>query len=190
MGPLWRASRPGRACIYVKYRLDLTSRIEKQDEERKGRPARSFSTCAWSLAASLVISCSAEVAEPAGLYHKIVNAHHRGELVELLNNLNLLGNAAEIGVWHAGFARHNLQHWRGKRYFMIDAWQFRSNDTSRDKNARAEDEHEVDFNIAKYVTAPWLASGRAVMLRLFAEAAVHVFPDGFFDFIYIDANHE
>jgi hypothetical protein len=34
----------------------------------------------WSLAASLVISCSAEVAEPAGLYHKIVNAHHRGEL--------------------------------------------------------------------------------------------------------------
>jgi hypothetical protein len=73
---------------------------------------------------------------------------------------------------------------------MIDAWQFRSNDTSRDKNARAEDEHEVDFNIAKKATAPWLASGRAVMLRLFAEAAVHVFPDGFFDFIYIDANHE
>ena len=71
---------------------------------------------------------------------------------------------------------------------MIDAWQFRSNDTSRDKNARAEDEHEVDFKIAKKATAPWLASGRALMLRL--KAAVHVFPDGFFDFIYIDANHE
>jgi hypothetical protein len=160
---------------------------EKQVAERAGPELFHMR---WSLAASLVISCSAEVAEPAGLYHKIVNAHHRGELVELLNNLNLLGNAAEIGVWHAGFARHNLQHWRGKRYFMIDAWRFRSNDTSRDKNARAEDEHEVDFKIAKNVTAPWLASGRAVMLRLFAEAAVHVFPDGFFDFIYIDANHE
>ena len=79
----------------------------------------------WIPAAWFTISCSAEVAELAGLYHKIVNARHRGELVELLNNLNLLGNAAEIGVWHAGFARHNLQHWRGKRYFMIDAWQFR-----------------------------------------------------------------
>jgi len=126
----------------------------------------------------------------ADMYHKIVNAKHRGELVALLNQLNLVGNAVEVGVWHAGFARHNLLHWHGKRYYMIDTWQHRNNDSSRDKNSIFVEEHERDFNIAKNVTAHWLNTGQAVMIRSFAEAAVHTFQDEYFDFIYIDANHE
>ena len=44
-----------------------------------------------------------------------VNAHHRGELVEICNLLGLTGNAAEIGVFHGGFSRHNLLHGQWKK---------------------------------------------------------------------------
>ena len=129
-------------------------------------------------------------ARHADLYHRIVNARHRGDLVQLCNNLGLVGNAVEVGVWHAGFSHHNLQVWKGAKYYMVDAWTHRSNDTSTDKNAVDAKSHDVDFEIARNVTKQWLAAGRAVMMRRFSEAAVAEFPDEFFDFIYIDANHE
>ena len=128
-------------------------------------------------------------------YHDIPNAAHRGELASVCNALGLIGNAVEVGVWHGGFSRHNLQTWNGSRYYMIDAWSFRANHTvngalSRDKNINSTLQNERDYNIARDAVAPWLMSGRAVILRRFAEAAVHDFPDQFFDFIYLDAGHD
>ena len=46
---------------------------------------------------------------------------------------------------------------------MIDSWQFRSNDTSADKNSRSSAKHDRDYEIARNATAPWLATGRAVI---------------------------
>ena len=128
-------------------------------------------------------------------YQRIRNAQHRGQLVELCNELGLTGNAAEIGVWHGGFSRRNLQVWNGSRYYMIDAWAFRGNDTaegvvSNDKNSRSKKEHDEDYRTARSAVQPWVDSGRAVLVRRFLEAAVLEFPDEFFDFIYIDAGHE
>ena len=72
-----------------------------------------------------------------------INVEHRGELVSLLNQLNLTGEALEVGCFRGAFSRHNLQLWRGRTYHMVDAWAFRANDTagkdapvSRDKNPR------------------------------------------------------
>ena len=53
------------------------------------------------------------------------NAIHRGELVLLCNEMGLTGMAAEIGVNKGEFAQHNLRHWLGTKYYMIDAWSFR-----------------------------------------------------------------
>ena len=39
----------------------------------------------------------------------VVNARHRGELVDICNQLGLTGNAAEVGVFRAGFSQHNLK---------------------------------------------------------------------------------
>ena len=64
-------------------------------------------------------------------------ARHRGELVDICNQIGLTGNAAEVGVFRAGFSQHNLQRWKGSKYYMIDAWAHRANDTgSTDKNRR------------------------------------------------------
>uniref|UniRef100_A0A7S0NTR8 Class I SAM-dependent methyltransferase n=1 Tax=Calcidiscus leptoporus TaxID=127549 RepID=A0A7S0NTR8_9EUKA len=146
-------------------------------------------------------SCNANRQTRHGLdlYHRIANAKHRGELILLCNRLGLTGNAAEVGVNRAHFSRHNLELWEGptegKKYYMIDSWAYRANDTlngvvSRDKNTMEAHTYDVQYNIAKARVLPWLSEGRAVMIRRFSEAAVLDFPDSFFDFIYIDAGHE
>ena len=133
---------------------------------------------------------------PAGLsgrargmkYHSIRNAAHRGELVRVCNEMGLTGFGVEVGVWHGGFSRHNLKTWNGTRYYMVDAWSFRANDTlkgknldgtvsqwrSTDKNSKRDAEHDHDYKMAARAVEPWLAPHsrpRAVMMRRFAEAA-------------------
>ena len=130
-----------------------------------------------------------------GIYHRILNAESRGDLITVCNKLGLTGQAAEVGVFRGHFARHNLELWHGKTYYLIDAWAFRANDTlygkvSRDKNSLSAADHDVNYGIARARVLPWVENGTAVMIRRFAEAAVLMFPDAFFDFIYIDAGHE
>mmetsp|Transcript_11116 Transcript_11116/g.31459 ORF Transcript_11116/g.31459 Transcript_11116/m.31459 type:complete len:278 (+) Transcript_11116:101-934(+) len=148
--------------------------------------------------ASMALQISPGSEKPAGIYHRIVNAQHRGELVELCNQLGLIGNAAEIGVWHGGFSRHNLQKWKGAKYYMIDSWSFRPDDkdakgrVSHDKNTQDAAKNERNFAMAKDSVKEWLppAGNRAILKRMLSEDAVKKFADGFFDFIYVDAGHE
>jgi len=154
---------------------------------------------AWMLLvnAPMALKLSPGSSEPDSFYHKIVNAQHRGELVELCNQLGLTGNAAEIGVWHGGFSRHNLETWKGKKYYMIDSWGFRPDDkdasgnVSEDKNIKDDAENEHNFAIAMDAVAKWLPpkGDRAIVKRNNSEDAVKDFADEFFDFIYVDAGH-
>lgn len=66
---------------------------------------------------------------------------------------------------------------------MVDAWQHRCNDSSFDKNDVGSGSWEYHLNVANDATAPWLESGRAVIVRRFSEAAAASFADEFFDFI-------
>ena len=133
------------------------------------------------------------------LYHSVINAQHRGELVGLCNHLGLTNIAAEIGVFRGGFSRHNLVHWKGKKYFMIDAWDFRYNDTleaggepSSDKNTNISRYNDRNYNLALAAVEEWRPpkGDRAVVMRRFSESVAQEFPNNHFDFIYIDAGHE
>ena len=46
----------------------------------------------------------------------------RDNLAELAMAMNLTGYAVEIGVFTGIFSAKNLAKWRGKHYYMIDAW--------------------------------------------------------------------
>ena len=130
-------------------------------------------------------------------YHRITNARHRGELVELCNQLGLTRSAVEVGVFRGGFSRHNLKTWKGEKYYMVDAWGFRANDTtgeqlSLDKNGNSTEWNERNYQMALDAVKEFLPplGNRAVILRRFAESVVNEFSDGEFDFVYIDAGHE
>ena len=89
----------------------------------------------------------------------------RGRVVVLSVPAGAVGVNAEngLGVWHGGFSRRNLQVWNGSRYYMIDAWAFRGNDTtegvvSNDKNSRSKKEHDEDYHTARSAVQPWVDS--------------------------------
>mmetsp|Transcript_13840 Transcript_13840/g.35878 ORF Transcript_13840/g.35878 Transcript_13840/m.35878 type:complete len:212 (-) Transcript_13840:570-1205(-) len=138
------------------------------------------------------LACSsgtrAEPDDPYSLLRR--TAEHRGQLVELCNELGLDGNAIELGVWHGGFSRHNLRKGKFKRYYMVDPWTFRANDTGvgmRDKNFRSDEANNVNYRIALKSVSEF--GDRAVVMRRFASTTLSEFPDRFFDFIYIDMLH-
>lgn len=102
-------------------------------------------------------------------------------------------------MWHGGFSRHNLKVSTFAKYYMIDAWSYRQNDSSvdeelhvehisTDKNEKSSAWHEANYQIARESVVEY--KDRAVILRMFSSAAAARFPDEFFDFIYIDAGHE
>lgn len=110
----------------------------------------------------------------------------RTDIAEFANTLKKTGYAAEIGVWKGEFAAHNLKFWTGE-YLGIDNWDFRK-DGSTDKNMEdrkswTEVWHEALRNTNEFHPRVRLIQGLSV------EQA-KVYPDEFFDWIYLDALHD
>lgn len=130
------------------------------------------------------------------LYHRVRNVECRGDLVILATELGLTGMAAEIGVWHGGFSRHNLEHSKFEKYYMIDAWAYRKDDMivdgtgkyrrSNDKNKPDNKGHLEDYHTAQKSVAAF--PDRAVLKRMLSDAAAADFEDEYFDFLYVDAS--
>jgi len=123
---------------------------------------------------------------------------HRGKLAELCNDLGLTGNAAEIGVYRGHFAKHNLRTGHFSKYYAIDSWAYRANDTAITKinkvvtnppdAARNERNYQTTLESLREFLPP--RGDRAVVMRRYAETVPPEFPDGFFDFIYVDGAHD
>lgn len=100
---------------------------------------------------------------------------------------NITGNAAEIGVYKGEFAAKNLRNWK-HNYFMIDKWSYVPEQPAfGDHDHPQRGVHYRSFQTARNSTH--FAAERRYMLRTMSTEAVKLFPDGFFDWIYIDALH-
>lgn len=83
------------------------------------------------------------------------------------------------------FARWNLRIWNGT-YYAIDSWTHRE-DGSHDLNEEDQDWHDLNFNTAAAQMA--FAGARVKQVRMLSKDAGSMFPEEFFDWIYIDALH-
>lgn len=110
---------------------------------------------------------------------------NKNEIGNLLNSLDLTGYGAEIGVLKGDMSRLILDKWRGE-LFMIDTWVHY--DDYNDFNNPSTDEHIFNLNMAIKNTDTY--NNRNNIIRMPSEKSVNLFPDSFFDFIYIDANHK
>lgn len=105
---------------------------------------------------------------------------NRKELGSLLNDLGLLGNGAEIGVYKAVYAETILSTWKGKKLYLIDAWEPIS----------GKEANWSDFDKAYQITKSKLENNQRVeIIKDLSSDAVNLFQDAFFDFVYIDADH-
>ena len=96
------------------------------------------------------------------------------------------GHAGEIGVFLGTFAAANLKLW-DHEYAAIDAWAWRPDDDPADKNFKRERDNLGHMEQARQAVA--FAGSRVQMIRAKSLEAVSRFPDGHFDWLFIDALH-
>lgn len=94
----------------------------------------------------------------------------------LLQLLPPQGIVAEIGVANGDFSRQIISLNRPEKLHLIDIWQ-------------GERFNDNLFNNVRSLFSHQLASGQVAIHRKLSTEAVHDFPDGYFDWIYIDTSH-
>jgi len=110
---------------------------------------------------------------------------NRSEIGDVLNHFGLVGNGIEIGVQKGEFSKEILSSWKGEKLYLVDCWQKQENYddiANKDDNEQEENYKQTLKNVEKY-------KKRVKVIKAFSKDAANSFEDGFFDFIYIDANH-
>ena len=101
-------------------------------------------------------------------------------------HFRITGRAAEIGVNQGIFASHNLKSWSGE-YWAIDAWAQRPRGHGWTIDNPTDQMQAIFFNRTK--ASVEFAGSRVRLLKAFSQQAAKQFPDGHFDWIYVDALH-
>ena len=110
---------------------------------------------------------------------------NREYIGDLLNSLKLTGIGAEIGVQRGEFSKQILSKWQGQCLHLIDCWEYQEG--YDDLANKTNDEQLQNFQTTLENVKPW--ENRTKIVKNYSEKAVLLYPDEYFDFIYIDANH-
>lgn len=108
----------------------------------------------------------------------------RVELATLLNDRELLGYAAEIGVHRGEFAAAFLERWKGCKLYCVDPYivGYSNRDPIALQQFRFEDEEAASTALKKY-------HERVAFLVMISVRAADIIHRPL-DFVYIDGNHE
>jgi FkbM family methyltransferase len=110
---------------------------------------------------------------------------NKRDLASLVNNLFPNGKGVEIGVLKGDYSKIILERWHKGTLFLVDTW--RHIDSYIDMNGQ-DDKYHYDCLIKTCENIkPW--QDRAHVIRMDSVSAANMFPDEYFDFIYIDADH-
>ena len=116
----------------------------------------------------------------------------REELASLANDLNLTNAAAELGVFRGEFSELNMARWRGAKMTLVDTWEA-SDCVAGNASAcvYTNDSRSYDKMVTRLRMergGPSFA-GRWEMVQATTTEAARRYPDGHFDWIYLDATH-
>jgi hypothetical protein len=104
---------------------------------------------------------------------------------QFLNDKGLIGNGVEIGVLRGDYSKILLSTWKG-HLFMVDSWYHRE-DGYVDSNNVDNGKHISNMNEA--AKSIMMFGDNASMMKMSSSLAASLFPDEYFDYIYIDADH-
>lgn len=111
----------------------------------------------------------------------------RRDLGLVLNSLNLLGEGIELGVNAGEFSRLILNHWKGKKLHLIDAWEQQDHLIYNDLCNHSSQDH---YTYCYEQTFKRFNNNSQVEIhRNYSHEALLKFKDESLDFIYLDANH-
>jgi len=116
----------------------------------------------------------------------MIKLSHREQFTTFLNECDLTGKGIEIGVCSGKFSRHILDTWKGEKLYLVDAWRYFEG-VKGFENAN-HNEHLQRF-VETFQTT-YFDFSRAVIIKELSVDASLIFPDHYFDFVYIDAAHD
>ena len=111
---------------------------------------------------------------------------------EVIGHLGKNGIGAEVGVWRGDFSAQILERARPSKLYLIDPWVRQLDDVHKHAVYGIESDHDVDA-IYQSVASRFseeVRLGQVSILRTFSAEALQRFPDNYFDFVYIDGDHD
>ena len=111
----------------------------------------------------------------------IVNA----DRAQLLTHLPQGGVVAEVGVFRGAFATEILKKSRPEKLHLIDPWAHDGNPTDQHVVAM-----QASHDRVQRLFADDTKTGRVEIHRDYSTSAALTFPDHYFDWVYIDAEHD
>lgn len=98
--------------------------------------------------------------------------------------------AGEIGVAEAFYAGQLLSNLKPARLHLIDPWRFQAiPDYVMDANNTSDEEGDRRCEAVRKKFAEPISAGVVEIHRGLSTDVVDTFPDGYFDFLYVDAIH-
>lgn len=112
----------------------------------------------------------------------------RNDLFSVLKRRGLVNTAIEIGVAEGAYSFYLLDCLKTITCFQVDPWEEMEQEQYTDINNQEQSEQDRRYELVCQKAKEY--KGRAIPLRSRSVEASKLFPDGFFQFIYIDANHK
>lgn len=115
--------------------------------------------------------------------------------VEMLKTLPKGGVVAELGVLEGWLAAHILETIQPKKLHLVDCWVYQEDypELGWKRSPKTNRPQEVQDDRYQYVLdrfSQQIDSGQVETHRAFTHEAVKQFSDGYFDWVYIDADHK
>ncbi len=107
----------------------------------------------------------------------------------MLNELSLIGEGAEVGVYRGDFSAHILKHWNGNLLYSIDSWMHQGNHL--DVSDVEQKEHNANKRACIEKLKPF--KKRSSIISEFSHRAADAFAKhehAELDFVYLDAAHD
>ena len=109
---------------------------------------------------------------------------------KLLDCMPKGGRVAEIGVYTGNFSERIFAQTCPMELHLIDPWEFQEDDDYKLDDANVPQEQaDRHYEIVCNKFAPQIEAEVVKVHRDYSENVADAFPDEFFDWIYIDANH-
>ncbi len=109
---------------------------------------------------------------------------------KLLGDMPKDGRCAEIGVWNGDFSAEILEYAEPKELTLIDPWGLLAEGPSTDWNHKKHGNSDAMDTMFQHVSKKFDGEDRVNICKGFSEDILNRYPDDYFDWVYIDGNHQ
>lgn len=111
----------------------------------------------------------------------------RNHLISNLDKFDIRGVGIEIGVQKGDFSEIIIKNWKNcQKLYLMDAWKHQDENVYIDK---ANVENIEQEKLMNHVIEKFSKNKRIFVIQDFSPKGANRFPDNYFSFIYIDADH-